>query len=105
MPLTVDRLVYGVDLVHGDAVVEALLLLVAKVPQAIPLRRGLRVEGLDVIVDEAWVLAEEVVVEGAAGEEGGRLGRHGRVEGDPKWGRGGGGVQCELVDQERDVKM
>ena len=58
------------DLLHGDAVVEQLLLLVPKVPQAVPLRRDLRVEGPYVVVDGGGRLGEDVLVEAGALEEG-----------------------------------
>lgn len=48
----------AVDVVLRDAVVELLLVLVGEVAQAVPLRRHLRVEGPDVVVDDARVLPD-----------------------------------------------
>lgn len=78
-------LVNGVDLLHGHAVVEALLFLIATVAEAVPLRRGLRVEGPDVIVGEEWGFDLEFEVKGAAGEERFGLGCERPVQGDA-WG-------------------
>lgn len=78
--------VQGVDLLHGHAVVEELLLLVPKVAQAIPLRRDLRVERPDVVVARERRLGQQLLVERAPAEEGaasvGGLGVEGPVEGD-----------------------
>ena len=60
----------AVNVVHGDAVVELLLLLVGKVSQAIPLARHLRVKGPYVVVHGPRSLGEELLVEELAGEEG-----------------------------------
>jgi len=56
---------------EGGVVVEARGALVAEVAEAVPLRGGLRVEGPDVVVNDAGGLLVEVLVEGLAGEEGG----------------------------------
>ena len=78
------RLAFGaVDVVERDAVVEDLLLLVAEVAQAVPLRGRLGVEGPDVVVDDSGGFLVELLVEGLAAEEGqGTLGVEGPVEAD-----------------------
>jgi hypothetical protein len=49
-------------------------------PQAVPLGRRLRVEGPDVVVDDAWRFLVELLVEGLAAEEGqGALGVPARI--------------------------
>lgn len=74
-----------VNIIQRDAVVEHFLLLVAEVPQAVPLGGGLRVEGPDVVVDDAWRFLVELLVEGLAAEEGQRaLGVEGPIEADAR---------------------
>jgi hypothetical protein len=95
-PLTVDavdgarpaRRVDGVDVLLGDAVVEAPLALVGEVAQAVPLRARLGVERPDVVIDAARRLGVEVVPEGLAAEEGGGLRAKGPVERDSGEGFG-----------------
>ena len=85
----------AVDLIEGDTVVEALLALVAEMPQAVPLAGRLGVEGPDVVVDDARGLLVEVLRKGLAAEEGlVGLGVERPVEVDPGAGldfAGGGG--------------
>ena len=83
------------DLLQADAVVEDGLALVAEVAQAVPLARALRVEGPDVVVDDAGGFLVDVFVEGLAAEEGeGGLGVEGPVEVEARagaeFGLGGG---------------
>ena len=84
-----------VDVVQRDTIVENLFLLVAKVAQAVPLRRRLRVEGPDVVVDDARRFLVQLLVESLATEEGQRaLGVQRPVEADARAGAdffGGGG--------------
>ena len=76
-----------VDVGHGGVVVEALGFLVCKVPEAVPLRGGLRVECPDVVVDHPGALLKHVFVEGLTGEEdNGPLEVEGGVEGYPGFG-------------------
>lgn len=75
------------NLLHSDTVVKQPFLLVAKVTQAVPLRRYLRVEGPDVVVAGKGRLGQELLVESATAEEGGAvalgcLGIEGPVERD-----------------------
>ena len=82
------RRVRAVDVVEGDVVVEALGSLVGEVAQTVPLRAGLRVEGPDVVVDDARRLVQDLLVKGLAAEEGQvALRVEGPVEADA--GRGG----------------
>jgi len=60
-----------VDVFHSNAVVETVVwLLVAVVPEPVPLRTDLRVEGPDVVVDAAGLLFDELLVEDLSTEEG-----------------------------------
>jgi hypothetical protein len=59
-----------VDIIERNAIIKHFLLLVAEMPQAVPLRRRLRVEGPDVVVDDARRFLVELLVEGLAAEEG-----------------------------------
>ena len=71
------------DVVHAHVVVEARCLLVREMAEAVPLRRGLRVEGPDVVVDEAGAFLVDGFVEGLPLEEGFVfLEVEGQVEGD-----------------------
>ena len=83
------------DIIQRDAIIEYFLLLVAKVAQAVPLRRRLRVEGPDVIVDDARRFLVQFLVESLPAEEGQRaLGVQRPVEADAGAGAdffGGGG--------------
>ena len=58
------------DVIDRGVVVEALRGLVAEVAEAIPLRGGLRVEVPCVVVDYAWFLLVDVLLEDLAAEEG-----------------------------------
>lgn len=61
--------VLAADLVDGDAVVELGLLLVAKMAEAVPLRRDLGVELPDIVVDDARGLVDDLLVEQFSLEE------------------------------------
>lgn len=62
--------VCAVDVVEGDAVVELGFFLVAEVAQAVPLGGRLRVEGPDVVVDDAGRFLVDFLVESLPAEEG-----------------------------------
>jgi hypothetical protein len=73
------------DILHCDAIVKDLLLLIPKVAQAIPLRGDLRVEIPDIVVDRRGRLGDEVLVEYGPLEEGPtRLGVERPVERDSR---------------------
>lgn len=80
------------DLVDGDTIVKLGLLLVGKVAEAVPLRRDLRVELPDVVVDDAGRLVDDLLVEELALEEACffALGVEGPIQGDSFFGGGGG---------------
>ena len=58
------------DIGDRGVVVESLGLLIPEVPEAVPLRGGLRVEVPGVVVDDAGMFLVYVLSEGMAGEEG-----------------------------------
>lgn len=84
------------DGLQVNAAVEQTLPLVREMPQAIPLRRHLRVEGPHVIVDGAGRLVDEFLTEELPGEEGFRgLGVQGPVQGDSLLKSAWGGATAE----------
>ena len=78
---------YTVDILQSGSVIEFLFFLEAKVSESIPLARALAVEGPYIVVDRAWRLLKELLVEDFAVEEGLIWLRIKRpVEGDPAHG-------------------
>lgn len=84
LPILVQAVSTALDIVDRHAAVEFCLLLVAKVAQPVPLTGYLRIEGPDVVVDDARGLLEEFLVKELALEEAVffALGIKGPVEGD-----------------------
>lgn len=93
--ITTRLAVCPMDIIQRDTIIENFLLLVAKVAQAVPLGRRLRVESPDVVVDDARRFLVQFLVESLAAEEGQRaLGIQRPVEADACAGAdffGGGG--------------
>lgn len=103
-PIRLLHAIPAMNLIKRHAVVKLRLLLIPKVPQTVPLRAGLGVEGPDVVVDDSGWFLVDILLEGLAPEE--RevgLGVQGPVEVDSGAGldfagRGGfDGVVCEAV--------